>query len=154
MSGSQKLSNDEVSIIHDITPIIIEFGTENKALSESTGRIYARFSHEGVDLVLTSWVRFFTRLEKVRSGDGNEWKMLSLEVIYMFDTLVPSIPAPLALDFSIVEIARRSYKCIAWHVAQFGVVVRDDLPGEDDPQSVREVENRNYAWIRVGMGLS
>lgn len=127
VSGSQKLHNNEISIIHDLTPIIVQFGTENKALSESTGRIYTRFSHKGVDLVSTPWVRFFTRLEKIQGGVENEWKMLSLEVIYMFDTLVPTIPAPLALDFSIVENTHRSYKCIAWHIAQFGVVVWDDL---------------------------
>lgn len=137
---------------------MIQIGGVKKALAESTGRIYARFTHDGVDLLLTSWVRFFTRLDNVESQGLKVWKMLSLEVIYMFDSLAPIFPqppeVPLALDFSIVEGARKSYKCVAWHVAQIGVVVRDDLPGDDDPKSVREVENRNYAWITAGPELS
>ena len=147
MEGSRKLSTDEILIVHDITPVLIDVTTDGRALSESTGRIWARFPHEGTDMILTSGVKFFNRLELVEG----QWKMLSLEVIYMFDSIVPAFPpprdAPLDLDFSIVAGARRSYKCIAWHVAQFGVIVRDDLPGADDPKSVKEVEERNYAWI-------
>lgn len=101
-------------------------------------------------MIMTSWVRFFTQLEKSTTTDG-KWKMLSLEVIYLYDTLAPCVPPPpdkpLDLDFSIVKDARKSYKVIAWHVAQFGVTVRDDLPGADRPETVTEVEDRNRAWI-------
>ena len=149
------MTSDKIIILHDITPIEIQVREDGKALAESTGRIYARFSHDGLDLDLTNWVRFFNRLQKVDdAGDGSSgWKLLSLEVIYMFDSITPAIPlsseALARLDFSSMKGTRKSYRCAAWHVSQLGVAIRDDLPGYDRPESVTEVEDRNKAWINT-----
>ena len=152
IAGSRKLSSDAVAIMHDITPVIIQFGANGrKALSESTGRIFARYAHQGVDMVMTNFVRLFTQLEKVNVEGQDTWKMLSLECLYMFETLGPCLPPPpdkpLILDFSGLEDARRSYKAVVWHIGTLGGSVRDDLPGIDEPQTVKEIEDRNQAWI-------
>ena len=138
--------------MHDITPVTIQFGSSQKtALAESTGRIFARYAYQGVDLVMTNFVRLFTQLEKVHTQDGDVWKMLTLECLYMFETLTPSLPPtpdkPLVLDFSGLEDARRSYKAVVWHIGTLGGSVRDNLPGIDRPETVKEVEDRNQAWI-------
>ena len=138
--------------MHDITPVTIQFGaTRRHALSVSTGRIFGRYAHEGVDLVMTNFVRLFTQLEKIKVGEEDKWKMLSLECLYMFETLTPCLPPPpdkpLVLDLSGLENARRSYKAVVWHIGTLGGVVRDDLPGIDQPETVKEIEDRNQAWI-------
>ena len=149
------MTSDNVIIVHDITPIEIHVREDGRALAESMGRIYARFPHDGLELDLTNWVRFFNRLQRVDdAGDGTSgWRLMSLEVIYLFDSITPAIPAwPDALaklDFSTMQGTRKSYRCAAWHVSQLGVSIRDDLPGSDRPESVREVEDRNHAWIKT-----
>jgi hypothetical protein len=148
IAGSRKLSSDEIVIMHDITPVTIQIAAGSKALAESTGRIFGRYTHQGVDMVMTNFVRLFTQLEKMPTG---EWRMLSLECLYMFETLTPCFPPPpekpLDIDFSGVEDARRSYKAVAWHIGTLGSSVRDDLPGIDRPETVREIEHRNQAWL-------
>ena len=69
----------------------------------------------------------------------------------MFDTLAPAVPSTQSqsLDLSMMDGARLSYKCAAWHVGQLGVVIRKDLPGDDDPASVKEVEGSNRAWVHA-----
>ncbi len=138
--------------MHDITPVTIQFAsTRRQALSESAGRIFARYAYEGVDMVMTNFVRLFTQLEKINIGGEDTWRMLSLECLYMFETLTPCLPPapdkPLVLDFSGLENARRSYKAVVWHIGTLGGSVRDDLPGIDQPETVKEIEDRNQAWI-------
>lgn len=138
--------------MHDITPVTIQFGAEGrKSLSESTGRIFARYAYQGVDMVMTNFVRLFTQLEKIELDGKDTWKMLSLECLYMFETLTPCLPPspgkPLAVDFSGLENARRSYKAVVWHIGTLGGSVRDNLPGIDQPETVKEIEYRNQAWI-------
>ncbi|KAI5458349.1 hypothetical protein BGZ63DRAFT_456961 [Mariannaea sp. PMI_226] len=154
IAGSRKLSSDAVAIMHDITPVTIQFGSSGtKALAESTGRIFARYPYQGVDMVMTNFVRLFTQLEKINTPEGHLWKMLSLECLYMFETLTPSLPQPLnkplSLDFSGLEAARRSYKAVVWHIGTLGGSVRDDLPGIDEPETVKEIEDRNQAWVNT-----
>lgn len=149
IAGSRKLTRDTISIMHDITPVTIQLNAAGtKALAESTGRIFGRYPHNGVDMVMTNFVRLFTQLEKFETG---EWKMCTLECLYMFELLAPSLPPsrdkPLDIDFSGLEDARRSYKAVTWHIGMLGGKIRDDLPGIDRPDSVKEVEDRNQAWI-------
>ena len=69
----------------------------------------------------------------------------------MFESLMPCLPPspdkPLALDFSGLENARRSYKAVVWHISALGGSVRDNLPVIDQPETVKEIEDRNQAWI-------
>lgn len=138
--------------MHDITPVTIQFGASGtKALAVSTGRIFGRYAYQGVDLVMTNFVQLYTQLERIKTLEGDMWKMLSLECLYMFETLTPSLPPspnkPLDLDLSGLEAARRSYKAVVWHIGTLGGSVRDDLPGIDKPETVSEIEDRNQVWI-------
>ena len=114
-----------------------------KALTEYVGVIMSRFDVSGNDYEFTVWCRFVNQVEKV---EGN-WKLLTLEVIYQRDLIVP-VPDSPPLDFSNVkDWPRKSYRFTSWHLRRRGLEVRDDPPGEDDEKSVDDVMDRNWAWI-------
>ena len=140
---------------HNITPSSIQIGTAH-ALAESVGCIVVRFLHNGHNYDLTSWCRFISRMECV--DRLLDWKMLSLDVIYVRDSIVPATPSnALDADFhsGLEHWTRNSYKHLAWHVAQQGVQVRDDLPGIDDEDTVRRVMISNQEWFdQVGWRCS
>ena len=130
--------------MHLINPSDIEVrGT--KALAESAGLIMSRFEHQGYEYDFTIWCRFVNQMEKVEGT----WKLLTLEMIYMRDVIVP-VPGSPELDFSgVKDWPRRSYRFTAWHLMGRGLKVREDLPGLDDDRSVTELMDRNYAWINA-----
>ena len=142
VSMSEKQASKEVSIMHLIQPSDIDV-RGSKALAESAGVIMSRFTHDGHEYDFTIWNRFISQVEKFEG----KWKLLSLEVIYIRDLIVP-VPGSPELDFSDVKgWPRKSYRFTAWHLMQRGLKVRDDLPGEDDDRTVNEIMDRNHAWI-------
>ena len=144
MAHSQKLASKSVSIVHLINPADIDI-RGSKALAESVGVIMSRFDVNGNDYEFTIWCRFVNQVEKF---EGN-WKLLTLEVIYQRDLIVP-VPDSPPLDFSnIKDWPRKSYRFTTWHLRHRGLDVRDDLPGEDEEKSVDEVMDRNRAWINA-----
>ena len=144
VSRSERQASKDVSIMHLITPSDIDV-RGSKALAESAGVIMSRFSHDGHEYDFNIWCRFVSQVAKVES----RWKLLTLEVIYIRDLIVP-VPGSPDLDFSDVkDWPRKSYRFTTWHLRQRGIQVRDDLPGTDDDRSVDEVMDRNYAWINA-----
>ena len=143
ISHSQRLADPNVIIVHIISPADIEIRGDF-AFAESVGHITSRFLVDGHNYDMISYCKFLSRLENI----DRKWKMLSLEVIYIKDAVTPVGDSP-ALDFSSLQgWTRPSYQFIAWHVRTRGLPVREDLPGEDDQESVRRVYKENHAWIQ------
>jgi hypothetical protein len=134
--------------LHFTTPVSIEI-RGSKAVAESLAIIASRYEHNGIAYDLSAWVRGVSRLEQVPGPEGPEWKLLTLEPIYIRDNIVPTAPLtePCALDFSGVDDARPSYKYLTWVISQRGGKVRNDLPGEDDEKSVEDITERNQKWL-------
>src|SRR5512139_223472 len=97
----------------------------------------------GVPLMLSSHARVFYRAEQ-RAG---EWRLSSFEVFYMRDELATQIPGE-TVPVSAAEVAgyRRSYRFLAFVLAQGGFPVRDDLAGEDRPEAVEALCREIYGW--------
>lgn len=134
-------------MLHVITPMNIEVrGT--LAHAESLGQVMCRFDVKSNEYDLTSWCRYFSRLERV---DGH-WKMLSLEPVYLRDDIkaVGNAP-PLGFD-QVAQWPRKSYRYIAWHILQRGIQPRSDLPGEDDKDSVDRLRLRCGKWLESASG--
>lgn len=106
----------------------------------------SRFEYEGHEFDKVSDIRLISQLEKVQ----DEWKILSLEAIYIRDRLVPTAPLPpdAVPSFEGVDKFRKSYRYGTWLLTTtVGLTVSDSLPGEDDPESVTKVLDKNRAWI-------
>ena len=117
-----------------------------------TEHIASCYEHDGIAYDLSAWVRGVSRLERVPGAEGLEWKLLTLEPIYIRDNIVPVAPLtrPCTLDFSSVEHARPSYRYLTWLISLRGGKIRNDLPGEDDEESVRDIMERNQKWLAEG----
>ncbi|UNI22994.1 hypothetical protein JDV02_008836 [Purpureocillium takamizusanense] len=142
VAGSQKMAAQGTHSCHTICPIEIHVNGD-KAVSESTGSIMARFRHHGVDYDCTSYARFVSRLERV---DG-EWKMLTLEALYERDTIRPAFPGTSTEAFD-VGGGRASYKGLGWLLSQNGFSVDQDLPGADMPESVDVLMDSHRQWLQ------
>jgi hypothetical protein len=141
VAGSEGMVADGTNAIHSICPVEVHLnGT--KALTESTGSISIRLQHGGEAFECISYNRFISRLELV----GDEWKLLSLEAIYIRDFITPVIPERTA-SFDFPENSRESYKCISWVLSQKGFTIKQDLPGADDPTSCAKFMDANFTWL-------
>lgn len=141
VAGSEKMARGSASTSHAIQPVEVHING-NKAVSESTGAIYARFNYQGTPYDCISYGRFISRLER----DGNEWKMCTLEVIYDKDTIQPVTPGT-ATQIQLDPEARESYKCLHWVLAQNGYAIDRTLPGTDQPGSGEALMKQCFEWL-------
>ncbi len=73
--------------MHTISPARLK-AAGDRAIVESPGQILLRPRLHGVECDLTSWCRFFTKLER----RGPEWRLASFDSIYIKDRVDPVGP--------------------------------------------------------------
>lgn len=128
---------------HSITPVEVYLNGD-KAVTESTGAIMARFTHQGVDLDCISHSRFISRLVR----EDSKWKLLSLECIYDKDSIQPVVPGSVTKPLDIDANARKSYRCLAWVLSQNGFAIDQTLPGTDTPGSGPALIASCIDWLK------
>jgi hypothetical protein len=110
-----------------------------------------RFEKYGYEYDILSYCRFLSRLQGIDEGGGQAWKLLTMEVIYIQDSVVLAFPHS---DLRTLELGdwkgstHKSYKYLSWLLAEQGHEVGDDLPGVDDEQSVKTVMTKSYEWLK------
>ena len=106
------MASNGPTVIHTINPADVEI-RGSKAFAVSVGSICARFerSHCAYDLV--SQCRFLSRLQKIDGKSPGIWKLLTMEVIYIYDSILPAFPqgdhSPLIME-NMPALTRSSYK--------------------------------------------
>ena len=139
----------KINTIHSISPVEIEI-RNSKALSISFCNMTSRFSYQGNEYDKISSVRLISRLERLNEAhESGGWKILSLECIYIRDSIVPIQPLSPDNVPSFEEAGKfnKCYRYSAWLLSTIGIESRNDLPNEEDPESVKEVLQRNQAWL-------
>lgn len=146
VAASETMYSPTVALIHQLIPGQIQV-RGSKALADSWCIIQTRHANHAEDpeFDLITWLRIFSRCEKVK--DSGEWKMLTLEPIYMRDLITPVPPGPMPDFGDNLSRFRKSYRFTGWCVSKRGLKVRDDMPGDDVLESVTEVCERNQAWF-------
>ena len=143
VAGSERMAKSGATSAHTISPVEVSINGD-KAVSESTGAILARFSHNSQDYDCLSYGRFVSRLVR----EDETWKLLSLEVIYDKDSLQPVTPSPAAADIAIDPKARQSYKCLDWVLAKHGFAIDRGLPGTDKSGSGEALMAACFSWLQ------
>lgn len=149
LSRSAKVHQGRVNIIHSsFDPVEIHV-SGHRAISEAFCLVTSSLTLGGVDYELASHMRLASRLEK--SSDSGQWRMLSLESIYVRDRLVSAFPgsnaaSPLIMTDEVLAYPK-SYRHLALVMLNRGLRPRLDLPHEDDQGSVRRVLDRNRAFL-------
>ena len=140
----------KVNTIHAINPTDIAIKGD-KALAVSFCTITNRFSVDSREYDKVSSVRLVSQLEKLDVDGRPTWKLLTLECIYIRDSVVSAAPQPPETipSFDSAEKYPKGYRYGAWLLQTIGLTSRTDLPTEDDGESVKEVFDRNYAWLNT-----
>ena len=130
---------------HTLTPVKATVHGD-RATVESRGQILIRPRVDGVEVDVTSWCRFFSRIER-RNG---EWRLVTFDSIYVKDRMDPVLPGEsLQLDPSILGSARRSYRYLTYLNRKGGYPVSDELPGDDRPELVAQFYADAESWMRA-----
>jgi hypothetical protein len=148
---STNMHQGKVNIIHasfDPVDIHVRF---HRAISEAFCTITSSITINGIDYELASYMRLATRLEKPSGSD--QWRMLSLEAIYVRDRLVSAFPgaaptSPLLMTDE-VQTYPKSYRHLAFVMQARGLSPRPGLPHEDDQESVRAILSRNRSFLNA-----
>lgn len=145
---SSKVVAAKVNTVHAIHPGEITI-RGSKALAVSFCTMTNRFPLDGHEYDKISSVRLVSKLEKLQLDGRAAWKLLTLECIYIRDGIVSAVPQPpdTVPVFHGAEKWPRGYRYAAWLLSSIGLAARTDLPTEDDRESVREVFDRNRAWL-------
>lgn len=143
MNVSQMTTPPGLKILHPTDPVDIEIRA-SKAVAWSMDRTIARFDHKRNEYELTTWCRTVSRLAMT---DDAGWKICSWETVYNRDQAVPVDPHVAVEGVENVDKFRKSYRHFAWFISLKGVKMPEDLPGDDEPNSVAEVFKRSQAWL-------
>ena len=142
--GSKKMFDSGFRPVHRTSPPVVH-QNGNRAVVELPLAIEARIPFDGVETDLTSYSRMIYQVER----SGSEWKIKVMTPIYERDTVTPAIPGTsLKLDVDKLKTLRPSYRFIAYHIALGGRTIVDNLLGDDQPEAVKDLYEKAFAWLR------
>lgn len=145
---SSKVVAAKVNTVHVINPAEITIKS-SRALAVSFCTMSNRFPLDGHEYDKISSVRLVSQLEKLQLDGRAAWKLRTLECIYIRDAIVSAAPQPpdTVPVFHGADRWPRGYRYGAWLLSSIGLTARSNLPTEDDRDSVKEVLDRNRAWL-------
>ena len=147
VDASQDMARRQVLAKHRLGPVAVRIAG-HRAVATMVISIDIPALLQGVEVLLSSHARVFYRAE-LRDGS---WQLSSFEVFYMRDEFAPRVPGQ-AIPVTVQELAgyRPAYRCLAHVLASQGYAVRDDLPGEDRPESVEALCREIYGWAGLAL---
>ncbi len=116
----------------------------SKAFVEYPSTTSRTVTVNGVEAVLTSYMRLLYRVEK-REG---VWKITDMFSLNEADELAPVIPGQdLKINPDDVKGLRVSCRWLAYTRRAAGAEFDDDLPGTDRPEDVKKLYDKAFAWL-------
>jgi hypothetical protein len=132
--------------IHLIAPTEIRVNGD-RALCESHAQILNRSVVHGVEVDMTQFCRFFSRVVRTERG----WKLASFDGIYHKDTIVPVNPNDtVPLDWDALSSLRPSYRIWAYAIGLKGYEVGQDELGDDRPDLLEPFYAEAERWLQDG----
>lgn len=100
-------------------------------------------SIDDVECIMRAYCRL---LYGVETSSGR-WKIARMGVVYERDELVAAVPGQeVHVDPAELSGLRTAYRLLAWSMTRSGFPVRDDLPGDDRPETVDRLYADVFAW--------
>ncbi|HZZ02655.1 nuclear transport factor 2 family protein [Paraburkholderia sp.] len=146
VASSRRLYEAGRHSAHQMGPTLVSL-IGSRALASTSCAVCLRTRLSGVEVELTAHSRLYERLEK---RDG-EWRIARMGIVYLRDLLIPVNPAErVEIDNARLSAFRSSYRFLSYLLAETGVAPRDDLPGEDRPETVKPMLDADLRWLEAG----
>ena len=143
---SSKIAGGEVYTFHMMSPAVVTLGGD-RALAETGCTVHGLTQLDGMDIDIVSCSRLLWRAQRAGSG----WLIAGMRAYYLSDAIMPTDPTRVPkIHQEIFGGLRRSYRSIAYVMAQSGFPVRDDLAGIDQPDTVVSLRAQEQQWLRGG----
>jgi hypothetical protein len=143
VAGSKDMAARGMLAKHRLGPVLV---TQNglRALASLAAIIDIPVVLEGRDFTLSAHCLMLYRAEQRHEV----WRLASFEAIYRRDEFTPSV---LGQSVTLPEEAlagyRPSYRNLCYSLHLKGYTPDNDLPGEDRPETVREIFSKLYHWV-------
>ena len=132
--------------IHLITPTDIRI-VGDRALCESHAQIHNRSVINGVEVDMTQFCRFFSRVVRTEKG----WRLKTFDGIYHKDTIVPVNPnEKVPIDWEELRHLRQSYRIWAYAIGLKGYEIGQDELGDDRPEQLAAFYAEAERWLLEG----
>ena len=132
VTGSIDMAERGMKAKHRVGPPLVRLAG-NRGVASFPAIIDIPASVKGVEVQLSSYARFFYRVEK----RDDRWGICFFDSIYMRDEIVAQIPGErVAISPAEVSGYRKSYRMLCFLLSQTGYVPNQDLAGEDMPETV------------------
>jgi len=142
VTGSIDMAKRGMFAKHRLAPVLVTL-KGHRAIASLTAIIDIPRVVDDVELTLSAHVRFIYRAEK----RDEVWRILSFECIYIRDELKPAIAGQaFQIDPSEVADFRSSYRNLAWCLVKTNYEVDQELPGEDQPETVQKLMQAVESW--------
>lgn len=146
VAASRRLYEAGRHSAHQMGPTLVSLN-DSRALATTSCAVCVRTSLDGVEVELTAHSRLYERLEK----RDDAWRISRMGIVYLRDILMPVNPAQrVEIDDARLSAYRPSYRFLSYVLAQTGVAPRDDLPGDDRPETVRPLLDADRRWLETG----
>ncbi|MFJ5780172.1 nuclear transport factor 2 family protein [Streptomyces sp. NPDC093094] len=143
VAGSRAMAErGAVALHHMSAPVVHVRGT--KAYVEASTAMRFQVEADGVTGDLVSRTRLNYRLER----RDDVWRILSLDAVYEYCTLTPSVPGQ-SIVVPPQELAgyRPSYAVLAWNIAREGRSPAPDELGDDRPEELAAFYASIWEWL-------
>ena len=116
----------------------------NRAFVEYPSTTIRNVKINGVDAVLTSYMRLLYRVEKI----DDDWKIIEMISINEADELHPVIAGTdLKIKPKEIEGLRISYRWLAYTRIKSGNKISNDLLGVDRPNDIAKIYEESISWL-------
>lgn len=134
-------------IMHVTHPTLVQVQGK-RAIAETSTLIVRRTELAGVLVDVTIYCQLYSRVEK---RDGI-WRILTLDVVYEKDTLVPVYASDhLEINRAELEQGPAAYRFSAYNLKKIGHSVRaEDLYSTDHPERVAQLYSEAETWLAQG----
>ena len=132
--------------VNRCNPPLIHFSTATpqKALVEYPSTTTRGVMVNGVEAVLTSYMRLMYRVEK----RGSEWKITAMTSVNEYDELSPAIPGQdLKIKAKDTEGMRTSYRWLSYTRLNAGGTVDNNELGTDRPDELNRFYEQEFQWL-------